>query len=160
MLALLGPNGAGKTTLVRIIATLLTPDSGRVAVGGHDVTRDRLAVRRLIGLSGQSASVDERLSGHENLRLAARLYHLDRRQSERRVGELIERFDLGGVADTPARSYSGGMRRLADSIAIIDSGRVIAEGTSSELKGAAGHWFVEVVTADRDQAHAAAAAIV
>ena len=218
MLALLGPNGAGKTTLVRIIATLLTPDSGRVAVGGHDIARDRMAVRRLIGLSGQSASVDERLSGRENLRLAARLYHLDRPESERRVGELIKRFDLGAVADAPARSYSGGMRRrldlaaslvsrpeilfldepstgldpvsraqlwgeiealgregttvlmttqyleeadrLADSIAIIDSGRVIAEGSASELKRAAGHWFIEVVTADRGQAHAAAAAIV
>ena len=218
MLALLGPNGAGKTTLVRVIATLLTPDSGRVEVAGLDIERDRLAIRRMIGLSGQSASVDERLSGRENLRLAARLYHLGRAESERRVGELIERFDLADVADTPARSYSGGMRRrldlaaslvsrpeilfldepstgldpvsraqlwgeiealgeegttvlmttqyleeadrLADAIAIIDRGRVIAEGTSSELKGAAGHWFVELVAADREQAHAAAAAIV
>jgi len=218
MLALLGPNGAGKTTLVRVIATLLTPDSGRVTVAGLDIESDRLAVRRLIGLSGQSASVDERLSGRENLALAARLYHLGRREGERRVGELIERFDMGDFADAPARSYSGGMRRrldlaaslvsrpeilfldepstgldpvsraqlwgeiealgregttvlmttqyleeadrLADSIAIIDSGRVIAEGTSSELKGEAGHWFVELVAADRSQVHAAAETIV
>jgi ABC-2 type transport system ATP-binding protein len=214
VLALLGPNGAGKTTLVRILTTLLGPDEGRVEIGGLDTVRDRRQVRTMIGLSGQFAAVDDRLTARENLELVARLYHLSPDETRARVTELLERFDLVGPADRPSYTYSGGMRRrldlaasmvsspkvlfldepsvgldptgriqlwsviedlvedgitvlvttqyleeadrLADRIAVIDSGRVIAQGTPSELKGAAGHWFIEIIVADRDQTQAGA----
>lgn len=110
----LGPNGAGKTTLVRILATLLTPDAGRVEVFGHDVVREPAAVRELIGLTGQFAAVDEILTGRENLEMFGRLFKLSREEARRRAGELLERFDLAQAADRPARTYSGGMRRRLD----------------------------------------------
>ena len=199
---LLGPNGAGKTTLVRILATLLTPDAGRVEVLGHDVVREPAAVRELLGLTGQFAAVDEILTGRENLEMFGRLFKLSPEDARRRADELLERFDLAHAADRPARTYSGGMRRrldlasslltrprilfldepttgldprsrnqiwamvrelrregttlllttqyleeadqLADRIAVIDRGRVIAEGTGSELKDRVGGQILEV----------------
>src|SRR5438874_5728660 len=213
VLGLLGPNGAGKTTCVRILATLLKPDKGRAAIRGVDVARHPQEVRRMIGLSGQYAAVDEYLTGFENLEMIGRLYHLGRRESRARAAELLERFELTDAANRPTKTYSGGMRRrldlagalvarppilfldepttgldprsrlgmwdmitelvgegttvllttqyleeadhLADQIAVIDHGRVIAEGTSDELKDRYGGERIEVVlgeTADRDRA--------
>ncbi|MDQ3974656.1 MAG: ATP-binding cassette domain-containing protein, partial [Actinomycetota bacterium] len=94
VLGLLGPNGAGKTTAVRILTTLLAPDRGRATVLGLDVVEHAAAVRAAIGLAGQYAAVDEHLTGRENLRMVARLYHLGRREADRRAAELLERFDL------------------------------------------------------------------
>jgi daunorubicin resistance ABC transporter ATP-binding subunit len=111
---LLGPNGAGKTTLVRILATLLAPDAGRVEILGHDVVREPGAVRELLGLTGQFAAVDELLTGRENLEMFGRLFRLSRDEARRRAGEVLDRFDLAGAADRPARTYSGGMRRRLD----------------------------------------------
>jgi ABC-2 type transport system ATP-binding protein len=111
---LLGPNGAGKTTLVRILATLLPFEAGRVRVHGHDVDREAAAVRRTIGLTGQYASVDKLLTGRENLLLLGRLAHLDRADTRRRAAELLERFDLSAAADRRVGTYSGGMRRRLD----------------------------------------------
>ena len=111
---LLGPNGAGKTTLVRILTTLLPPDSGRAWVAGFDVSREATQLRSRIGLAGQSAAVDEYLTGRENLELVGRLYHLDRSTAERRAAELLERFDLTEAADRRSKTYSGGMRRRLD----------------------------------------------
>ena len=91
---LLGPNGAGKTTLVRILTTLLTPDAGRAEVLGHDVVREPVAVRELLGLTGQFAAVDELLTGRENLEMFGRLFKLSREDARRRADELLERFDL------------------------------------------------------------------
>jgi ABC-2 type transport system ATP-binding protein len=214
LLALLGPNGSGKTTLVRILSTLLAPDEGRVEVAGFDSVRDRRQVRSVIGLSGQFAAVDERLSARENLELVARLFHLDRRQTDRAIERLLDQFNLGAEADRPAFGYSGGTRRrldlasslvaspkvvfldepsvgldpagrnqlwavveglveegvsvflttqyleeadqLADMIAVIKAGRVIARGTTTELKRTVGHWHVELVVADHNQAQAGA----
>ena len=196
VLGLLGPNGAGKTTAVRILTTLLTPDSGRAIVNGIDVAADPQGVRRSIGLSGQYAAVDEYLTGRENLVMVGRLYHFDMAQARTRADELLEQFDLVEAADRPTKTYSGGMRRrldlagalvarppiifldepttgldprsriglwdvieglvaqgttvllttqyldeadkLADSIAVVDRGRVIARGTSDELKAQVG----------------------
>ncbi len=193
---LLGPNGAGKTTAVRILATLLRPDEGRATVGGHDVLADSHRVRQLIGLTGQYASVDENLTGTENLVLIARLLGQPRPQARRRAAELLAEFRLEDAADRPAKTYSGGMRRrldlasslvgrprvlfldepttgldprsrmemwgvirhlvsggvtvllttqyleeadqLADEIAVVDHGRVIATGTPEELKARTG----------------------
>jgi ABC-2 type transport system ATP-binding protein len=206
IVGLLGPNGAGKTTAVRVLTTLLTPDRGRAAVGGFDVTDRPDEVRRLIGLSGQYAAVDEYLTGRENLDMVGRLYHLSPKDSRRRAGDLLERFDLTDAADRPAKTYSGGMRRrldlaaslvakpqvvildepttgldprsrlgmwdvirelvsdgatvllttqyleeadlLADSIVVIDHGRVIARGTPDELKGQVGGERIELVVRD------------
>ncbi|WP_344214480.1 ABC transporter ATP-binding protein [Nonomuraea bangladeshensis] len=114
LLALLGPNGSGKTTTVRILTTLLAPDGGTATVGGHDVMREGRAVRRVIGLTAQQATVDDLLTGRENLELFAGLHHLGRRTARRRAGELLERFDLTGAADRRVETYSGGMRRRLD----------------------------------------------
>jgi ABC transporter DrrB family efflux protein len=210
---LLGPNGAGKTTLVRVLATLLTPDTGRAEVFGHDVVDDAPIVRDTLGLTGQFAAVDEILSGRENLVMFGRLFDLPPAEARRRADELLERFDLADAADRPARTYSGGMRRrldlasslltrprilfldepttgldprsrneiwavvrelvregttlllttqyleeadeLADRIAVIDHGRVIAEGTGNELKERVGGQILEVELANplrRDEA--------
>src|ERR1700730_5318677 len=111
---LLGPNGAGKTTLVRVLATLLTPDTGRAEVFGRDVVRDATAVRQLLGLTGQFAAVDEILTGRENLQMFGRLFDLSPDEARQRTGELLERFELADAADRPARTYSGGMRRRLD----------------------------------------------
>jgi ABC transporter DrrB family efflux protein len=207
--ALLGPNGAGKTTLIRILATLLAPDAGRVEVFGHDIEREAAAVRELIGLTGQFAAVDELLTGRENLEMFGRLFKLSRGEAERRASELLERFELAQAADRPVRTYSGGMRRrldiasslltrarvlfldepttgldprsrneiwatvrelrregttlllttqyleeadqLADRIAVIDHGKVIAEGTGNELKDRVGGQILEVELSSVDQ---------
>src|ERR671935_137357 len=214
---LLGPNGAGKTTLVRILSTLLTPDGGRAAVLGHDVVGDPVAVRELLGLTGQFAAVDEILTGRENLEMFGRLFKLSPEQARRRADELLERFDLAHAADRPARTYSGGMRRrldlasslltrprilfldepttgldprsrnqiwamvrelrrqgttlllttqyleeadeLADRIAVIDRGRMIAEGTGNELKDRVGGQILEVELANAAQRERAQAVL-
>ncbi|MDA0566421.1 ATP-binding cassette domain-containing protein [Streptomonospora sp. S1-112] len=114
VLGVLGPNGSGKTTTVRILATLLRPDGGRALVAGHDVVREPHAVRRLIGLTGQYAAVDEDLSGTQNLVLIARLLGFSRPDSRARAAELLDRFALSDAADRAAKTYSGGMRRRLD----------------------------------------------
>ena len=111
---LLGPNGAGKTTTVRILTTLLLPDSGTATVDGIDVLRKPNAVRRVIGLTGQYAAVDEYLTGRENLRMFGDLYHLPSAYVKERSQELLERFELADAADRSLRTYSGGMRRRLD----------------------------------------------
>jgi ABC-2 type transport system ATP-binding protein len=114
VLGLLGPNGAGKTTVVRILTTLLEPDTGHVLVEGYDVVHDAAAVRRVIGLGGQSLAIQEELTGRENLEIVGRLYHMGKSEARRRAAELLERFDLAGSADRPAKTYSGGMQRRLD----------------------------------------------
>jgi oleandomycin transport system ATP-binding protein len=114
VLGVLGPNGAGKTTAVRVLATLLRPDAGTAQVLGVDVLADPARVRGLIGLTGQFASVDEDLTGRENLVLIGRLLDLTGRAARARAAELLESFDLAEAADRPARTYSGGMRRRLD----------------------------------------------
>jgi oleandomycin transport system ATP-binding protein len=114
VLGVLGPNGAGKTTAVRILATLLRPDEGTARVAGYDVVRDAHRVRQLIGLTGQYASVDEMLTGTENLVMIGRLLGRQRREAKRRAGELLERFELWDARDRAAKTYSGGMRRRLD----------------------------------------------
>ena len=204
---LLGPNGAGKTTAVRVLTTLLKPDSGRAVVAGLDVLRQSNEVRRSIGLSGQFAAVDEYLTGRENLQMVGQLYQMSAKAAKARAGELLERFNLAEAADRPSKTYSGGMRRrldlaaalvvsppvmfmdepttgldprnrqqlweviqelvaggttlllttqyleeadhLAHDIAVIDHGRVIARGTSDQLKAQTGGERVEVVVHDR-----------
>jgi ABC-2 type transport system ATP-binding protein len=207
VLGLLGPNGAGKTTTVRVLTTLLQPDAGRAEVMGYDVVRDGAAVRRVMGMSGQYAAVDEYLTGRENLVMVGGLYHLAHAAAKQRAGELLDRFDLSDAADRPVKTYSGGMRRrldlaaalvvkpqviildepttgldprsrlgmwdviqelvrdgttvllttqyleeadlLADSIVVVDHGKVIARGTSDELKAQVGGERVEVVVHQR-----------
>ncbi|HEY6624080.1 MAG TPA: ATP-binding cassette domain-containing protein [Acidimicrobiales bacterium] len=114
VLGVLGPNGAGKTTAVKILTTLLQPDQGRALVEGRDVVRSAAAVREVIGLAGQSAAIQEELTGRDNLEIMGRLYHLDKTESKRRAGELLERFGLVDAADRPAKGYSGGMQRRLD----------------------------------------------
>jgi ABC-2 type transport system ATP-binding protein len=203
---LLGPNGAGKTTAMRILTTLLRPDAGQAKVAGLDVVRDPAGVRRRIGLVGQSAAVDEVLSGRQNLVLFGRLLHLGAAAARSRADELLERFGLADTGAKPVSQYSGGMRRrldlaaglilsppvlfldepttgldprgrnevwaavrglvadgttvvlttqtldeadqLADRIAVIDRGRVIAEDTPTALKAALGGDWIDVVVRD------------
>jgi oleandomycin transport system ATP-binding protein len=114
VMGVLGPNGAGKTTLVRILSTLLRPDAGKATVAGYDVVRQPRQLRRVIGLTGQYASVDEKLPGWENLYLIGRLLDLSRGQARARADELLERFALTDAARRPAGTYSGGMRRRLD----------------------------------------------
>ncbi len=205
VLGLLGPNGAGKTTAVRILTTLLKPDSGRAQVAGLDVVRRASKLRGRIGLTGQYAAVDEYLTGLENLEMFGRLYHLSRPRARARGVELLERFDLAESAARTVKTYSGGMRRrldlaaslivsppvlfldepttgldprsrlgmwelidelvaagttlllttqyleeadrLANRVAVIDNGRVIAEGTSDELKQRVGGERIELTVA-------------
>jgi len=190
--ALLGPNGAGKTTTVQILSTVLRADAGEVRVAGHDPARDPDAVRRAIGVTGQSPAVDNLLTGEENLTLMADLHHLERAEGRRRIAELLERLDIAEERGRPAVTYSGGQRRrldlamtligrprivfldepttgldprsrrtvwrivrdlvdggttilltthyleeadrLADRVALLDHGRLVAEGTPEELK--------------------------
>src|SRR3954465_13196765 len=114
VLGLLGPNGAGKTTAVRVLTTLLVPDSGSAVVAGIDVVKQPAQVRARIGLSGQYAAVDEYLTGYENLDMIGRLYGLGGARSKARARELLERFDLSDAGDRPVKTYSGGMRRRLD----------------------------------------------
>jgi ABC-2 type transport system ATP-binding protein len=209
----LGPNGAGKTTTIRILATLLRPDAGTARVLGHDVVTDAQAVRAAVSLTGQFASVDEELTGAENLVLVGRLLGLGRRVAATRAAELLEAFGLADAASRLVRDYSGGMRRrldiaaslvrtpsllfldepttgldprsrnqvwdivrvlvaegttvllttqyldeadqLADRVAIVDRGRVIAEGTPGELKARLGAGAVHVRLHDPAQRDAA-----
>ena len=203
VLSVLGPNGAGKTTCVRILTTLLRPDSGNARVAGIDVIKNPEKVREVIGLSGQYAAVDEILTGYDNLVMFGELYHLGKKQAVVRANELLERFSLTEAAKRPIKTYSGGMRRrldlaaslivkpkvlfldepttgldprgrqemwgviqelvkggvtlllttqyleeadqLADDIAVIDTGKVIARGTSDALKKQVGGERLEVV---------------
>ena len=203
VLGVLGPNGAGKTTTVRILSTLLRPDSGRAIVAGVDVIKHPEKVRELIGLSGQYAAVDEILTGYDNLLMFGQLYHLGKKNAVIRANELLEQFSLTEAAKRPIKTYSGGMRRrldlaaslivkpkvlfldepttgldprgrqemwgviqelvkggvtlllttqyleeadqLADEIAVIDTGKVIARGTSDALKKQVGGERLEVV---------------
>ncbi|MFB9408174.1 ATP-binding cassette domain-containing protein [Dactylosporangium matsuzakiense] len=212
---LLGPNGAGKTTTVRILTTLVRPDGGTARVAGHDVVRERSAVRRAISLTGQYAAVDELQTGAENLRMMGRLAGLSRRAARRRAEELLERFELTAAAHRRAGHYSGGMRRrldlaagltasapvifldepttgldltsrqamwdvvdglvaagrtvflttqyleeadrLAARIAVVDHGRVVAEGSPAELKSRFGDQRLDLHLADRQSFDAAAA---
>ncbi|WP_326699520.1 ATP-binding cassette domain-containing protein [Streptomyces sp. NBC_01754] len=209
VLGLLGPNGAGKTTAVRVLTTLLRPDSGKAVVAGVDVLRQPNEVRRSIGLSGQFAAVDEYLTGRENLRMVGQLYQMSSRDAKGRAGQLLERFNLADAGDRPVKTYSGGMRRrldlaaalvvsppvmfmdepttgldprnrqqlweviqdlvaggttlllttqyleeadhLAHDICVIDHGKVIARGTSDQLKARTGGERVEVVVHQNDQ---------
>jgi ABC-2 type transport system ATP-binding protein len=206
---LLGPNGAGKTTTIRILATLLRPDAGSASVLGHDVVREARAVRQKVSLTGQYASVDEDLTGTENMVLVGRLLGLSWRDARRRGAELLEAFGLTEAAGRQVQTYSGGMRRridiaaslvaipevlfldepttgldprsrnqvwelvrrissegttvllttqyldeadrLAERLAVIDHGRVIAEGTSRELKASVGASAMHVRLASADQ---------
>jgi ABC-2 type transport system ATP-binding protein len=206
VLALLGPNGAGKTTLIRVLTTLLLPDKGRARVAGLDVRQDAKRIRSIIGLAGQYATVDELLTGRENLELVGLLYHLDKEEYRRRAHEALERMSLTDAGDKPVRTYSGGMRRrldlaasligrppvlfldepttgldprtrndlwrfiqdlvsegttvllttqymeeaerLADSIIVLDAGRVVARGTADELKDQLGGNVLDIRVTD------------
>lgn len=217
ILGLLGPNGAGKTTIVRILATLLQPDSGRAWVDGFEVGRDDARLRARIGLAGQYAAVDELMTGRANLEMIGRLYHMPARQARVRAAELLEQFGLTEAASRSVKTYSGGMRRrldlaasivasppvlfldepttgldprsradiwdlvrrlvadgttvlltsqyldeadqLADRIVVIDHGRVIAEGTPTQLKSSLGGSRIDVVLQDGARLEAAASLI-
>ncbi|MFI1980081.1 ATP-binding cassette domain-containing protein [Streptomyces wedmorensis] len=119
VLGLLGPNGAGKTTTVRVLTTLIQPDSGRAVVAGIDVLKHPNEVRRSIGLSGQFAAVDEYLTGRENLQMVGQLYQMKAKAAKERAGELLDRFRLSDAADRTAKTYSGGMRRRLDLAAAL-----------------------------------------
>jgi daunorubicin resistance ABC transporter ATP-binding subunit len=119
VLGLLGPNGAGKTTMVRILSTILSPDSGQARIFGHDVVKEAETVRQLIGLAGQYATVDENLTGRENLRMVGRLTHLGGATANRRADELLEQFGLTDAGNRSLKTYSGGMRRRLDLAAAL-----------------------------------------
>jgi ABC-2 type transport system ATP-binding protein len=119
VLGLLGPNGAGKTTAVRILSTILEPDSGTATILGHDVVKEADVIRRIIGLAGQYATVDENLTGRENLRMIGRLSHLSRKVAAERAAQLLDSFTLHDAADRPLKTYSGGMRRRLDLAAAL-----------------------------------------
>ena len=124
--AILGPNGAGKTTLIRILTTLLMPDRGEATVGGFSIRRDAKNLRTIIGLAGQSAAVDEMLTGIENLEMAGYLYHLNRREVKRRARELLKKFGLEEAARRTAKNYSGGMRRRLDlAVSLIGDPKIL-----------------------------------
>ncbi len=116
---LLGPNGSGKTTIVRILSTILKPESGTATVLGHDVVKHPERVRRVIGLAGQYATVDESLTGFENLRMIGKLNHMENPVVVRRANELLEQFGLTDAANRPTKTYSGGMRRRLDLAAAL-----------------------------------------
>jgi len=146
VLGLLGPNGAGKTTTVRILSTLLKPDRGECLVAGIDVALHPQRVRRVIGLSGQTAAVDEYLTGHENLEMVGRLYHMGLVEARGRARELLERFDLAEAANRPVKTYSGGMRRRLDlAAALVISPPIIfldEPTTGLDPRGRLGMWEV------------------
>lgn len=119
VVALLGPNGAGKTTTINMLATLIDIDAGAATIGGFDVATQPDQVRQLIGLAGQSAAVDEKLTARENLELFGRLYKIPRAERRRRIEELIARFDMADFADRTAETYSGGQRRRLDVVAAL-----------------------------------------
>jgi len=121
VVGLLGPNGAGKTTLVNMLSTLLSIDSGSASVAGYDVATQPDSVRQLIGLAGQSAAIDEKLTARENLELFGRLYKIPRAERTQRIEQLIDRFDMGEFADRVAETYSGGQRRRLDVVAALVS---------------------------------------
>jgi len=124
--AILGPNGAGKTTFIRMVATLLQPDRGSLLVGGHDAVRDAMAVRRMIGLAGQSAAVEEMMTGRENLVMVARLYGQSAGAAKQSAARILEQMDLVEAADRQVRTYSGGMRRRIDlGASLVGSPRVL-----------------------------------
>lgn len=126
VLGLLGPNGAGKTTTVRVLATLLRADSGSATVAGYDVVRQADKVRSVIGLTGQYAAVDEKLTGHENLWMVGRLLGMNSAQAHDRAGHLLERFSLTDAGDRQVRTYSGGMRRRVDlAVSLVGRPRVL-----------------------------------
>lgn len=126
VLGLLGPNGAGKTTIVRILATLLSPDTGHASVAGFDIVSGANSVRSVIGLTGQYAAVDEKLTGKENLWMVARLLGMSKAGAKARADELLERFALTDAADRPLSTYSGGMRRRADlAVSLVGYPRVL-----------------------------------
>ena len=114
VLGVLGPNGAGKTTVVRVLSTLLVPDTGHASVAGIDVIKNPKAVRQIIGLSGQYAAVDETLTGWDNLVMFGQLYHLSAGQARIRATELLTQFSLTDAARRPIKTFSGGMRRRLD----------------------------------------------
>src|SRR3954454_3686886 len=117
--ALLGPNGAGKTTAVRVLTTLTQPDAGRAFVAGHDVVADPVSVRRVLGLAAQDATVDQLLTGHENLTMIGELHHLGRKRARQRATLLLEQFSLSDAGGKLAKEYSGGMRRRLDLAATL-----------------------------------------
>ncbi len=119
ILGLLGPNGSGKTTAVRILSTILTPDRGSARILGHDVVKEADVIRRTIGLAGQYATVDENLTGRENLRLVGRLTHMSKKDTLLRADELLEQFNLADAGNRPLKTYSGGMRRRLDLAAAL-----------------------------------------
>ncbi|MCP5025643.1 MAG: ATP-binding cassette domain-containing protein [Actinomycetia bacterium] len=135
VLGLLGPNGAGKTTVVKMLTTLVSIDDGTATVAGFDVTNESESVRRVIGLAGQVAAVDEELTARENLELLARLYKLPRLHRRARIEELVERFDMGSFADRPASTYSGGQRRRLDIVAalVADPQALFLDGPTTGL---------------------------
>ncbi|NED96979.1 ATP-binding cassette domain-containing protein [Phytoactinopolyspora alkaliphila] len=126
VLGLLGPNGAGKTTAVRVLSTLLTPDSGHATVGGYDISTEAHQIRQLIGLTGQYAAVDESLTGFENLLLIGRLLGMERSEAKARARELLAEFDLSDAGGRAAKTYSGGMRRRLDlSASLVGRPRIL-----------------------------------
>jgi ABC-2 type transport system ATP-binding protein len=149
VLALLGPNGAGKTTMVRILATLLKPDSGTVLIGGYDAVKEPRKVQARIGLSGQLASVDDKLTGRDNLRMFARLQRLTHRDAATRTEQLLEEFGLEEAAGRAVKTYSGGMRRRLDLAAslIVRPPVVFLDEPTSSLDPSAKHVLWDAIRA-------------